>query len=185
MLTKLKDPKGFTLIELMVVVAIIGIILAIAVPYYISYKRTACDRAANGDISKLGAAIERYGNELVDLNCSMDITISNIEYLVGPYYGWGGTNRKCDVRVRPDDPDNPQEAYGCAIKGSHPAGTDTRYIYRVTLFGGTDMPATRGACSGSVYGGGGNTCYTSSMIGTDCSESTPTGVDCSAIEASH
>ncbi|MEJ2716342.1 MAG: prepilin-type N-terminal cleavage/methylation domain-containing protein, partial [Deltaproteobacteria bacterium] len=141
MLRKLKDPKGFTLIELMVVVAIIGIILAIAVPYYISYKRTACDRAANGDISKLGAAIERYGNELVDLNCSQEISINNISYLVGPYYGWGGTNRKCDVRVRVDDESNPQEAYGCAMKGSHPEGTNTRYVYRVTLFGGTDMPA--------------------------------------------
>ncbi len=74
----------------MVVVAIIGIILAIAIPYYVSYKRTACDRAATGDISKMGAAIERFGNELVDLNCPDMVNIVgniNLAWFVGPYYG--------------------------------------------------------------------------------------------------
>jgi len=54
---------GFTLVELMVVIAIVGVILAVAVPYYVSYKRTACDRAVSGDLSKLGASLERFGNE--------------------------------------------------------------------------------------------------------------------------
>jgi prepilin-type N-terminal cleavage/methylation domain-containing protein len=189
MLSKMKNVKGFTLIELMVVVAIIGIILAIAVPYYVSYKRTACDRAATGDISKLGAALERFGNELVDMNCP-DLGIQgqsvNLSWLVGPYYGWGGTNRKCNVLVRRSNANT--EVWACAEKGSHPTEVaGQRYVYRVILGGGTDLPVTREVCDtggATFYGGTGATCYTSSMLTstTTCAPTEPIGrIDCGSV----
>ena len=60
-LEKLKtNKKGFTLIELMIVIAIIGILAAVAIPNFISYRDKAYCSAAEQDAKSIAAAIADY-----------------------------------------------------------------------------------------------------------------------------
>jgi prepilin-type N-terminal cleavage/methylation domain-containing protein len=62
MLQKLRgnNSKGFTLIELMIVIAIIGILAAIAIPNFIAYRNKAFCSAAESDANNIASALSDY-----------------------------------------------------------------------------------------------------------------------------
>lgn len=54
------DKKGFTLVEIMIVVAIIGLLAAIAIPNFIAARQTAALNACLANIRTLQAAVEMF-----------------------------------------------------------------------------------------------------------------------------
>ena len=59
-----KNQKGFTLIELMIVIAIIGILAAIAVPQFMSYRMRAYNSAAKAVVHNMKADESNLNSEL-------------------------------------------------------------------------------------------------------------------------
>jgi type IV pilus assembly protein PilA len=58
------DERGFSLVELMVVVLVIGVLIAIAIPTYLGARRTSADRAAQADLrSALAAGLTHFADE--------------------------------------------------------------------------------------------------------------------------
>jgi type IV pilus assembly protein PilA len=62
-LARKKNKKGFTLLELMIVIAIISILTAIAIPQFSSYRKRAYMTATKSDVKNAHIALQNYISE--------------------------------------------------------------------------------------------------------------------------
>jgi MSHA pilin protein MshA len=69
----LKDQKGFTLIEIIAVLVILGVLAAVAIPKYISLQADAKDKAAMGAVAAAKSALSmRYAQVLLKDSAAPD-----------------------------------------------------------------------------------------------------------------
>lgn len=82
-----KNSKGFTLVEIMIVVAIIGLLAAIAVPNFVQARQTARTNACINNLRLIDAAKEQLALE-DNLATGDPAPVADLaDYLKG---GWGG-----------------------------------------------------------------------------------------------
>ncbi|KAF1687217.1 pilus assembly protein PilE [Pseudoxanthomonas broegbernensis] len=86
-------PSGFTLIELMIVVAVVAILLAIALPSYLDYVVRSKIRTAQADLQALAAAVENHRQRTLKFP---DTAAGTTDAVKAAFPGWSPASKSAD-----------------------------------------------------------------------------------------
>jgi type IV pilus assembly protein PilA len=137
---RIQDDKGFTLIELMVVVLIIAILIAIAIPTFLGLRERAQDRAAQAELRDGLTAAKAYYTDDETYDGFDDATAETIE----PSLNWAG-----------GEPDI-ETAAGDTVRLTEASESDTVFcigdVDGETVYGsGADAAAAVAACTADEW----------------------------------
>jgi general secretion pathway protein G len=106
---KRRKEEGFTLVELIVVVAILGFLLSIAIPRYLTARETAALNASKANLHNLASAMELYATERSQYSYPANATeaITWLRAYIpkapqspkGGYYKYAGTTGGSDYTI--------------------------------------------------------------------------------------
>lgn len=107
--------KGFTLIELMIVVAIIAILAAIAIPAYQNYMAKSQATAALADITGAKVGIEEALNRGVAPSLDPEVDPDD-----GEFIGVKNSTARCNIALAGFSATTAEGSITCTIKDSNP-----------------------------------------------------------------
>jgi prepilin-type N-terminal cleavage/methylation domain-containing protein len=164
--------KGFTLIELMIVIAIIAIIAAIAIPGILAATRAANERNASGSLKQMNSIEVTFKTSDFDQNAVNDYWILDVAGLYYTSVSGGGQIKMIELAVALADGatgttytgfrSSPKAGYWFAAQTDYSDGTTTPVDYGTN----TNVDRFSFIASPNSYGSSGRLLFIVSEAGT-------------------